>query len=113
MKSFARNLSLFLLCGLTPAAGLAAGSTGWVKIESVNQRDCGPNRGLEVAFTTAHRNPDACNNAKVVEVSCDLETYKQLLAMVLTAQSASMQIDAYVRGCDADGQAKVTALKIR
>ena len=70
-------------------------------------------RLMEVAFTTAHRNPDACNNSKVVEVSCDLDTYKQLLAMVLTAQSASMQVDAYVRGCDADGQAKVTALKIR
>ena len=113
MKSFVSNLSLCIICILASVTASAGGSTGWLKIEAVNQRDCSPNRGLEVAFTTTHRNPDACSNARIVEVSCGLNTYKQLLAMILTAQSGSMQVDAYVSGCDAQGQAKVTALKIR
>ncbi|HYQ72691.1 MAG TPA: hypothetical protein VET88_12285 [Gammaproteobacteria bacterium] len=82
-------------------------------IDVINQRDCATDRGLEVTFTTTHANPDVCSNPRVVEVDCSLTTYKQLLAMVLTAQSATMEVNAYVNGCDADGQAKMTSLRIR
>lgn len=84
-----------------------------MKIDAINQRDCATNRGLEVAFTTTHANPDVCTNQRVVEVACSLDTYKTLLAMILTAQAADLEVNAYVLGCDADGQAKVTSLRIR
>ena len=113
MKSIASKLPFLILCSLISAIAVAGGSTGWVMVDVINQRDCETNRGLEVTFTSAHANPDVCTNAKVVEVDCDLNTYKQLLAMVLTAQSANMEANAYVSGCDLDGQAKMTSLRIR
>ena len=113
MKSTASKVLFFVLCGLISGISVAAGSTGWMTIDVVNQRDCETNRGLEVTFTQAHANPDYCINAKVVEVDCGLTTYKQILAMVLTAQSANMEANAYVSGCDLDGQAKLTSLRIR
>jgi hypothetical protein len=113
MKSLSGKFLLLLLCGFGSGISAAGGFTGWMKIESINQRDCGPNRGLEVTFATAHNNPDACTNSKVVEIDCSLTTYNPLLAIALTAKSAELEADAYVNGCDLDGQAKVTALKIR
>jgi hypothetical protein len=113
MKSIASILPLFVLCGLISATAVAGGSTGWVTVDVINQRDCETNRGLEVTFTSAHANPDVCSNVKVVEVDCGLTIYKQILAMVLTAQSANMEANAYVSGCDLDGQAKMTSLRIR
>ena len=113
MKSIASKLLFLVLCSLVSSTASAGGSTGWMTVDVINQRDCEPNRGLEVTFTSAHANPDVCSNAKVVEVDCGLSTYKQLLAMVLTAQSANMEANAYVSGCDSDGQAKMTSLRIR
>ncbi|HYQ73164.1 MAG TPA: hypothetical protein VET88_14690 [Gammaproteobacteria bacterium] len=113
MKPIGCILLSLVFCSLVSGAAVAGGSTGWVMIDVINQRDCATDRGLEVTFTTTHANPDACNNPRVVEVDCSLATYKQLLAMVLTAQSASMEANAYVSGCDADGQAKMTSMRIR
>ena len=113
MKSIASKLLFLVFFGLASTIAVAGGSTGWMTVDVINQRDCETNRGLEVTFTSAHANPDFCSNAKVVEVDCGLTTYKQILAMVLTAQSAKMEANAYVSGCDSDGQAKMTSLRIR
>jgi hypothetical protein len=107
------KLSLFALCSLVSAASLAAGNTGWMEINMLNQRSCTTDRGLEIRFTTAHANPDVCSNNQVVEVSCSLPIYKQLLAMALTANTADMKVNAYVNGCDAQGQAYVQDMRIR
>ncbi len=113
MRSIASKLSFLVLCSLFSVTAVAGGSTGWLSIKSINQRDCATDRGLEVTFTEAHPNPDVCTNDRVVEVDCGLTTYPQLLAMVLTAQTAGMEANAYVNGCDANGQAKMTSLRIR
>ena len=113
MKSFITKLSLLSLSCIISTTAIAGGAVGWQKVEVVNQRSCAPDRGLEVTFTTAHLNPDHCLNARTVEVDCGLPTYKQILAMVLTAQAANMEVNAYVSGCDSDKQAKVSSIRLR
>ena len=115
MKSIASKLSLLGLCCLIPvtAAFASGGQIGWVTIDSMVQRECGPNKGLEITFTTAHENPDVCINNKTIEVSCGLPTYKAVLAMALTAQSATLEMNGYVNGCDADNQAILKSIRIR
>jgi hypothetical protein len=113
MKSTTCKLFVMALCCLLPITAFAGGGTGWMKIQSMQQRECMPDKGLEISFTTVHANPDVCSNARTIEVSCSLPTYKVLLAMALTAQSAGMEVNGFVHECDAQGQAKLRSLQIR
>ena len=114
MKSIAGKLLVLALCSLVSVtAAVAGGDMGWRKIQSISQRTCAPSKGLEVTLTTAHNNPDACLNSDTVEIACGLAIYKQMLAMVLTAQSADLEIRGFVDGCDADGQAQLQSMRLR
>ncbi len=113
MKSNTCKLFVMALCCLLPVTAFAGGWTGWMKIQSMLQRQCLSDQGLEISFTTAHANPDVCGNARIIEVSCSLPTYKAILAMALTAQSVGMEVNGWVHECDAQGQAKLTSFQIR
>lgn len=113
MKTTLRKLSLVGLSCLMPITVFAGGQLGWMTIDSMVQRECVPNKGLEITFTAPHANPDVCLNSITVEVSCDLPTYKAVLAMALTAQSATLQVNGYVSKCDADNQAILQSIRIQ
>ena len=111
MKTSLRKIALFVLCCLSPFTSLyAGGGIVGMTIGATYQRECAPSKGLEITFTAPHLNPDQCSNSTTVEVSCDQPSHKQILAMVLTAQSSGFVVDAWVSGCDAEGQAIVIAL---
>ena len=105
MKRILIILTLGGLCGVLSAPSLAGGDIGWSTIDTITQRECRPNKGLEITLTASHRNPDVCANSQTIEVDCLLPTYKQVLAMALTAQSAALEINGYVSECDGEGQA--------
>lgn len=113
MDSTVKKIAVFGLCSLMSFTVFAGGPMNWVKIDSMVQRECVPNKGLELTFTTPHANPDACFNSQTVEVSCELATYKAVLAMALTAQSADLEVNGFVNGCDADNQAILKSIRIR
>ena len=113
MKSNTCKLFVMALCYLLSVTAFASGWLGWMKIQSITQRQCLSDQGLEISFTTAHANPDVCSNARTIEVSCSLPTYNAILAMALTAKSAVMEVNGYVHECDAQGQAKLTSFVIR
>ena len=113
MKSTKLKILSIVLCSLSSMAAFAGGDTGWLKVMNINQRSCGVDQGLQISFTTPHSNPDACSNATVVEVPCTLPIYKQVLAIMLTAKTGDLEVSAVVNGCDSEGQAIVTGLRMR
>ena len=113
MKSIKVNLLMLILCSLITVTAFAGGDTGWRKIENINQRSCAPNQGLQISFTQDHKNPDVCTSTRAVEVSCSLSTYKQILAIALTAKMGNREVAGNVGGCDSEGQAMLRTLRFR
>jgi len=113
MKSISGKLFTLALCSLVSVPALSGGNIGWRQIESIYQRDCELGRGLEITLTAPHLNPDYCSDNRIVEVACDMSTYKTIVAMALTAQAADMEINGYVNTCDYQGQANLKSILIR
>lgn len=113
MKSRSLKLLILALCSLVSVPAVSGGNIGWKQIESIYQRDCALGRGLEITLTTSHLNPDFCTDSRIVEVACDMPTYKTIVAMALTAQAADMEINGYVNTCDYQGQANLQSILIR
>ena len=113
MKSILMKLIVIGFCvSFFPIQAIADGFTGAHEIDWIFQRQCTDSRGLEIQLSTPHLNPDRCRNARVLEVSCRTRPYRAAVALSLTALSGNKFVEAFVRGCDADGQAIVRALKI-
>jgi hypothetical protein len=89
------------------------GLTGWYGIESVSQRECTENRGFEVNLKAEHDNPNGCSNNRVLEVPCRYRPYRTMVTMFLQAFSNGYEVEAYVQGCDGDGQALVQSVNMR
>lgn len=96
-----------------PTIVLASGSTGYQTVLTLQQRECSGDRGFQITLSADHQNPDGCSNSRVLDIACDSPAFNQMVAMTLTAYSAGHQLEAWVSGCDGEGQAKVTALTIK
>ena len=113
MKSILMTLFIIGFCvSFFPIQAIADGFTGAHEIDWIFQRQCTDSRGLEIQLSTRHANPDGCTNARVLEVSCRTRPYRAAVALSLTALSGNKFIEAFVNGCDDEGQAIVRALKI-
>lgn len=114
MKSILIKLFIIALCvSLFPIQAIAGGSTGFHQIDQVRQRECVPDNGVEITLATAHNNPDSCSNSTVLQMSCNTETYKANLAIILTAFASGQTLEAWVSGCDSEGQAIIKAIKVK
>jgi len=114
MKSTLMKLFIIGLCvSFFPIQAFAQGGfTGFHAIESVNQRQCRPDEGLEIILATPHANPDGCSSARVLELSCDEAWYLPSLAVLLTAFGGDYEIQAFVNGCDSEGHAYVKTVQM-
>ncbi len=113
MKSILMKLIIIAFCvSFFPIQAIAGGFTGAHEIDWIFQRQCTDNRGLEIQLSTPHRNPDRCGNARVLEVRCGTRPYRAAVALSLTALSGDKFVEAFVNGCDNEGQAIVRALKV-
>ena len=95
------------------AFSFAGGETGYQPITLAQQRGCSVSKGFEITLSTAHENPDGCDDHYRLEISCDLPGFDQMVSIALTALAADKQINAWVSGCDSQGQANVLALTIK
>ena len=114
MKSTLMKLFIIGLCvSFIPIQAIAGGFTGEFNIDWVYQRQCTDSRGFEVQLSAAHANPDACANDRILELDCAELWYLPSVAVFLTAFSLGAEVEAFVNGCDADGQALVKAVEMR
>lgn len=91
----------------------ASGSTGYRDISHVQQRECYANKGFQIVLASEHANPDQCSSSIVLEVSCDAPAYETFVSIALAALVANKKVQAFVAGCDSEGQAKVIALTLQ
>jgi len=117
MNSILTKLFLIVFCvSFIPSLATANGFTGWHDIDFVYQRQCtSESRGFEVALKNAHNNPDGCPNATVLNVSCLSlpRVYESAVQVFLAAYSTGGQVNAFVNGCDSEGQALVKAIRAK
>lgn len=113
MKSRFINMVLVFIFSVIPTIASAGGPTGWQTIESLNQRECLINKGLQITFVDNHSNPDYCADSRTIEVDCGLPIFKQVLAMALTALATGTQFKAWVNQCDAEGQAILVSVGLQ
>jgi hypothetical protein len=116
MKSILKMvLIIALFVGFFPIQAIAGGSTGFHEIAQVRQRECVPDNGAEITLATPHNNPNSCSSNIVLQLPCNdgSETYKQNLAIILTAFASGMKMEAWVNGCDSEGQAIIKAIKVQ
>ena len=109
-----RNLKILIVLLATYSAfTFAGGNTGFRTIELLQQRECVANKGFTITLSSAHANPDSCQDNLRLEVPCDIPGFDQIVSISLTAMAADKEVQAYVSGCDAENQAKVVALTIK
>ena len=85
----------------------ASGSSGYIDIEQIHQRECSLDKDFEIVVKNSHLNPDNCSNDKTLNLSCDIKTYKTIVSMVIAAKMANNQMSFWLSGCDKEGQAKI------
>jgi hypothetical protein len=105
-------LVVFASLVIIPTFALAGGLTGTHYIQKVRQRECQPNKGVEITFADAHNNPDGCASNQIIELSCDMTTYKANLAIILSAFSTGQAVEMWVSGCDSEGQAILKSVSV-
>ena len=117
MKSILTKLFLIVFCvSFIPSLATASGFTGFRDINFVYQRQCtSASRGFEVVVKPGHDNPDGCTNPTVLNMSCHIHpvVYANAVQVILAALSTGGQIDAFVNGCDSEGQAQIKAIRAR
>ena len=124
MKSILIKLFIIGLCvSFFPIQAIAEGQTGWHLVERLYQRECKANRGLEVELATAHDNPDACDSQFVLEVPCVKASkkghagqrlkFEEKANIFYLAFDGDYEVQAFVGGCDEEGQAQVSAVQVR
>ncbi len=106
-----KKLYFFILWMLTTQA-YGGGFTGEIGISKINQRECEGDKGFQITLASAHVNPDTCDNDKTIDISCDHAGFNQLVSVALTAFTTKKKINAFVKDCDSEGQARVTAISI-
>ena len=114
MNSLFSKLTVFVVFVslVLPTFAFAGGLTGQHYIQKVRQRECEPNKGVEITLETAHNNPDGCASDQIIELSCDMATYKANLAIILSAFSTGQQVEMWVSGCDSEWQAILKSVSV-
>ncbi len=114
MKSILMKLFIIgLFVSFFPIQAMAEGFTDWNKVKEVYQRECTESRGFEVTLETKHANPDECEKISKIDVPCRERSYRTIVAIFLEAFEEGYEVDAFVQGCDEDGDAIVKAVKMR
>ena len=108
-------MKIFLILTLLLLVSFHANSSGMITnalIDNIHQRECGYDHGFEITLSEPHSNPDSCSSLRTIEISCDHPAISQLSSIALTAMVSQLKVDAWVNGCDAEGQAKANTLRI-
>jgi hypothetical protein len=114
MKSILIKLFLVCLCvSFFPLQVFAEGQTGFRPIAEITQRQCTPDRGMEIHLATGHDNPDYCSSNRRIELDCAELWYLPSVALVLTAFAGGNEIQAFVNGCTDEGHAIVKSVTVK
>ena len=103
---------MLLTAVLLPGELLAGGSSGYVEINRIHQRECSDDYDLEIGLKNPHANPDNCSNTYVVNLSCTHAAFDMLGSLALTAMVTKKKVTMWLQGCDIEGQARVVTLSI-
>ena len=103
---------MLLTAALLPGELLAGGSSGYVEINRIHQRECSDDHDLEIGLKNPHANPDNCSNTYVVNLSCTHAAFDMLGSLALTAMVTKKKVTMWLNGCDIEGQARVMTLSV-
>ena len=94
MKVYIKGIILVLSLGISSSL-MAAGSTSFFTPTKI---EIGGNFAL--VTNGGHGNPDGCPNTANYSLNRDKDSYKEILATLLTAKAAGITVQLFVVGCE-------------